>query len=147
MKLTRLLVPAALTAVGVLPLVSNVVSAQKPLTPPLVISSLSGRDLFQFYCSSCHGREGKGDGPVAAQLKRQPPDLTTIALRNGGHFPSEAIERLVAGEDEPVEAHGSREMPVWGPIFRSLEPHDRLTRIRIANTVTFVESLQSGKSK
>jgi mono/diheme cytochrome c family protein len=119
--------------------------AQKPVTPPLVISSLSGRDLFQFYCSACHGREGKGDGPVASSLKREPPDLTSIALRNGGHFPTEAIEHLVTGDDVPAGAHGSREMPVWGPIFRSLEPRDRLTRIRIENVVAFVESIQSKK--
>ena len=118
-------------------------AAQRPVTPPLVISSLSGRDLFQFYCATCHGRNGKGDGPVALSLKRPPSDLTTIAVRNGGHFANEQLEKFVAGDDQPPAAHGSREMPVWGPIFRSLEPHDRLTRIRIENVVKFIESIQS----
>jgi mono/diheme cytochrome c family protein len=117
-------------------------AAQRPVTPPFVISSLSGGDLFQFYCATCHGHAGKGDGPVVQSLKKQPPDLTTIAARNGGHFPSEALLRFVAGDDRLVDAHGSREMPVWGPIFQSLEPHDRLTRIRIENVVAFIESLQ-----
>ena len=112
------------------------------MTPPLIISSLAGRDLFQFYCAPCHGSGGKGDGPVSASLKKQPPDLTTIARRNGGHFPGEKIQRFVAGDDRLVAAHGSREMPVWGPIFYSLEPHDRLTRIRIENVVMFIESMQ-----
>lgn len=143
MRFSRLVMSGALAAAMALPLASKVATAQKPLTPPLVISSLSGRDLFQFYCSTCHGREGKGDGPVASSLKQQPPDLTTIAARNGGHFPTEAIEHLVAGDEQPIGAHGSREMPVWGPIFRSLEPHDRLTRIRIANVVSYVETIQS----
>ena len=115
--------------------------AQRPITPPLVIASLSGRDLFQFYCASCHGPGGKGDGPVAASLKRQPPDLTTIASRHEGRFPTEEIQRFVRGDDVPA-AHGDREMPVWGPIFMSLEPHDRLTRVRIENVVAYVESLQ-----
>jgi mono/diheme cytochrome c family protein len=145
MNLSRVIILWALAVAIAVPFSSEVATAQKPLTPPLVISSLSGRDLFQFYCSTCHGREGKGDGPVASSLKRPPPDLTTIARRNDGHFPSDAIVHLVSGEDPPVGAHGSREMPVWGPIFRSLEPHDRLTRIRIENVVKFVESIQTLK--
>ena len=115
--------------------------AQRPITPPLAIASLSGRDLFQFYCAGCHGRDGKGDGPVAASLKRLPPDLTTIASRHGGRFPKEDLERFVSGDDARP-AHLDRAMPAWGPIFRSLEPHDRLTQVRIENVVAFVESLQ-----
>ena len=79
---------------------------------------------------------------MAPSLKNLPPDLTTIAARNDGRFPSEALERYVAGDHDVPSAHGSREMPVWGPIFRSLEPHDRLTQIRIANLVAFIETLQ-----
>ena len=116
---------------------------QRSPTPPLVISSLYGRDLFQFYCATCHGRDAKGDGPVASSLKHQPPDLTTIAARNGSRFPRERIERFVSGDDVSTSAHGSREMPVWGPIFRSLDPRDSLTRIRISNVVQFIESIQS----
>lgn len=116
--------------------------AQRPITPPLAISSLSGADIFQFYCASCHGPRGKGDGPVAASLKRLPPDLTTIAVRHEGRFPTDSLERFVAGDGEAPPAHGSREMPVWGPIFRSLEPRDPLTRIRIENVVAFIASLQ-----
>jgi cytochrome c553 len=43
--------------------------------PPLVMSSMYGRDLFEFYCASCHGRDGKGSGPVAPALKTPPPHL------------------------------------------------------------------------
>jgi mono/diheme cytochrome c family protein len=121
---------------------SHAAAAQRPLTPPQVISSLSGGDLFRFYCAPCHGAGGSGDGPVSASLKKQPPDLTRITARNGGHFPSEDLQRFVAGDERLVAAHGSREMPVWGPIFQSLEPHDRLTRIRIENVVKFIESIQ-----
>jgi mono/diheme cytochrome c family protein len=110
--------------------------------PPSVIPSLYGGDLFRFYCSSCHGREGKGDGPVVSSLRRPPPDLTTIATRHDGRFPREAIERFVSGEADPALAHGSREMPVWGPIFYALDPNDTLTRVRIANIVAFIESIQ-----
>ena len=145
MKRSRVVALGVLAVTMSVALSTGGAEAQKPLTPPLVISSLSGRDLFQFYCSTCHGREAKGDGPVASTLKRRPPDLTTIARRNGGQFPSEAIVRLVTGDDQPDGSHGSREMPVWGPIFRSLEPHDRLTRIRIENVVGYIESIQATK--
>ncbi len=110
---------------------------------PLVIPSMSGGDLFRFYCASCHGRDGQGDGPVAAALTRRPPDLTTIASRNGGRFPTDRVEGFVTGNREPTLAHGSAEMPVWGPIFRALDPQDRMNRIRIENVVAFIESIQS----
>jgi mono/diheme cytochrome c family protein len=145
MRLSRFAIACAIVGAGAMfaPSSVAVALAQKPITPPLVISSLSGRDLFQFYCSTCHGRDGKGRGPVASALKRTPADLTTIARRRAGVFPFETIERLVTGDDRPIDEHGSREMPIWGPIFRSLEPHDRLTAIRIANIVAYIESIQT----
>jgi mono/diheme cytochrome c family protein len=111
--------------------------------PPLLIPSMAGGDIFRFYCASCHGREGKGDGPVAAALNRRPPDLTTIARRNGGRFPTDRVERFVTGDREPTLAHGSADMPVWGPIFQALDPQDRMNRIRIENVVAFIESIQT----
>lgn len=30
---------------------------------PLVIRSIFGQDLYQFYCSNCHGTDGKGRAP------------------------------------------------------------------------------------
>jgi mono/diheme cytochrome c family protein len=111
--------------------------------PPLLIPSVSGGDLFRFYCASCHGREGRGDGPVASALNRRPADLTAIAKRNGGHFPTDRVERFVTGDRDPFSAHGSADMPVWGPIFQVLDPQDRMNRIRIENVVAFLESIQS----
>jgi mono/diheme cytochrome c family protein len=115
-------------------------------TPPpsLVIPSTAGGDLFRFYCATCHGRDGKGDGPVAAALNRRPADLTLIARRNGGHFPAVRMEDYVTGNREPMAppAHGSMDMPVWGPIFQALDPQDVLNRVRIANIMAFVESIQ-----
>jgi mono/diheme cytochrome c family protein len=111
--------------------------------PPLLIPSVAGGDLFRFYCASCHGRDGKGDGPVASALNRRPPDLTTIARRNGGRFPTDRVERFVTGDREPTIAHGSADMPVWGPIFQALDSDDRMNRIRIENVVAFMESIQT----
>ena len=111
--------------------------------PSLVIQSLSGGDLFRAYCATCHGRDGKGDGPVASALNRRPSDLTTIAKRNGGRYPTDRIERFVSGDREATLAHGSSEMPVWGPIFQALDPRDTVNRVRIENLVAFIESIQT----
>ena len=114
-----------------------------PKTPPLVIASLYGRDLFEFYCAPCHGRDGKGRGPVASALTVRPADLTTISARNAGRFPTEHITAYVTGNStRPITSHGSTEMPVWGPIFRSLDSNDAMARERVSNIVQYIQSLQ-----
>lgn len=112
--------------------------------PPLVMSSMYGRDLFTFYCASCHGRDGKGSGPVVPALKTPPPDLTTMTRRNSGTFPRARVDSFVTGDGGRLTpAHGSKEMPVWGPIFQGLDPHDTMNKIRISNIVAHIESIQS----
>lgn len=139
---------AALAALLLVGLFQSGPSAQSTAPPNrrLVIDSMYGPDLFQFYCATCHGRDGKGRGPVAPSLRGAPPDLTTIRLRSGGAFPRARVEALVTGaSDPPAVAHGSREMPVWGPIFQGLDPSDTMNRIRIANIVEYLESIQLAK--
>ena len=112
--------------------------------PPLVIASMSGRDLFEFYCASCHGRDGKGAGPTAPALKTLPPDLTTIARRHGGTFPKADVEAFVTNA-RPLDtrgAHGSKDMPVWGPIFRGLDAHDAMNRARLDALVAHLAAMQ-----
>jgi mono/diheme cytochrome c family protein len=107
-----------------------------------LISSLEGQALYREYCAVCHGEQGKGDGPMARALKSPPADLTHIAMRNGGTFPMKKIERIISG-DSPVEAgHGTREMPVWGPIFSQIAWDVDLGNIRVANLAKYIESLQ-----
>jgi mono/diheme cytochrome c family protein len=80
------------------------------------LSGYSGTDLYTRYCASCHGLHGEGDGPVAPFFKLQPPDLTKIARRRGGEFPSEEIHKIIDGR-QTVAPHGTRSMPVWGLEF------------------------------
>lgn len=75
-----------------------------------------GRESYVQYCSSCHGADGRGAGPVAQALKTPPPDLLTIATRSGGHFDAKRVASLIDGRDMPA-VHGTREMPVWGKRF------------------------------
>ena len=124
----------------------GLVSAQKPDpgTTRFVIPSMAGQDLFSFYCAPCHGRDAKGNGPVAAALKSAPPDLSRLSLRNGGTFPRGRVVQFIAGGGTTLSgAHGSGEMPVWGPIFFALDPSDeRMALIRVENTVQYLESIQ-----
>lgn len=76
----------------------------------------SGRVLYRRYCASCHGLDGKGDGPVAVTMKDGPTDLTTLARRAGGRFDERQIIAIIDGR-KLVAAHGPRDMPVWGAIF------------------------------
>lgn len=122
-------------------LVAGAAAAQR--TTPLVIDSMVGRDLFLFYCATCHGRDGKGSGPVAAALKTPPPDLTAIAARYGGSFPRGRVVAFVTDEEPAAAAHGPREMPVWGPIFRGLDRSDTRAKVRIENLVSYIESIQA----
>jgi cytochrome c553 len=84
--------------------------AQGQPTPPLMLDSVAGSDSFRFYCASCHGTTGKGDGPAASALKTRPPDLTSLARQNGGTFPRDRVRDLVTGTASPIAAHGSRDM-------------------------------------
>jgi hypothetical protein len=34
-------------------------------------------------------------------------------------------------------------MPVWGPTFRSLDPSDTRVKVRIANLVAYIASIQA----
>jgi mono/diheme cytochrome c family protein len=95
--------------------------------------------MFQTYCAVCHGADGKGSGPAAAALKKTPADLTRIKERNGGVFPAIHVRRFIEGLDE-IPAHGSREMPMWGDLFRALNRDS--AELRISGLTRYVESLQ-----
>lgn len=84
--------------------------------------------MFDTYCAVCHGKEGKGDGPASKSLTKVPADLTRINARNGGTFPEVKIRRYIEGLDE-VPAHGTRDMPMWGDLFKSLNRDTAAIRV------------------
>jgi len=123
--------------------VATVGQARRPRNSSLFLESLTGRDSFEFYCASCHGSSGMGNGPVASALKTLPANLTVLARRNSGSFPKERVASLLRGEEPGLAAvHGSTEMPVWGPVFRFLDPSDARVKLRIENLVAYIETLQ-----
>ena len=117
-----------------------------PRTPPLTIDSLTGPDTYASYCAGCHGRTGRGDGPVAGSLRTPMPDLTTLSARNGGAFPRTQVRAAIVNTERPIVAHGTRDMPVWGPIFHALDANDRRVDVRIDNVVAFVQTMQPASS-
>ena len=104
---------------------------------------MSGKELYVSYCAMCHGMEGKGGGPFSPQLKVWPPDLTQLAKKNNGTYPAMHVSEMVDGEFGKASAHGSREMPIWGPVFRTMaHGHHDNAQFRINSLVKHVESLQ-----
>jgi mono/diheme cytochrome c family protein len=102
----------------------------------------SGRAIFQQYCASCHGALAKGDGPMAAVLKKMPPDLTQLSRRHQGKFPEEYVRAVLEFGPGP-SAHGSADMPSWGPIFRYYDKqNERVVQQRIRNLTNYLASLQ-----
>lgn len=98
-----------------------------------------GRKLFTRYCASCHGTDAKGGGPVAKNLKTTPPDLTRIE-KIDGKFPATRIEQKIQGE-AMTTSHGTREMPVWGSIFRR-QAGEGFAKLEIYNLTKYLESIQ-----
>ena len=106
-----------------------------------LIYSVKGPDLFRAHCAPCHGSDAKGGGPVAPTLKSKPADLTVIAKNNGGKFPSARVLKIISGE-EVLASHGSREMPIWGPIFHQIEADQDFGNVRLQNLIKYLESIQ-----
>ena len=108
----------------------------------------SGAYLFKTYCASCHGTSARGDGPLAGSMRRRPPNLTEIARRNGGMYPTELVYRTIDGR-QPIRGHGGPDMPVWGDAFlRSADSADEASvRARIQALVDFLETIQATDSQ
>jgi mono/diheme cytochrome c family protein len=83
----------------------------------------AAKAAFHRYCASCHGVEGKGNGPIATALKYPPTNLTELSKNNHGEFPRQRVYDVIDGRAE-VRAHGPRDMPVWG---EQLKPRDMPT--------------------
>ena len=104
-------------------------------------TKLSGAGMFKDYCAVCHGRDAKGHGPAASALKQAPPDLTKLAQRHDDKFPDAYVENVLRnGVKAP--AHGDAEMPVWGPLFESMDLDPFISRVRINSLVSYLKSIQ-----
>jgi mono/diheme cytochrome c family protein len=109
--------------------------------PIQTTSAASGVEMFNSYCAACHGKDAKGDGPAAGALKVPPANLPELAKKNNGKFPADHVASVL--RSGVSGAHGSPEMPVWGPLFSAVSGRDdSIVQMRIANLVRYLESLQ-----
>ncbi len=129
-------------------------SATTTEAPPSMTSPqlAEAAEDFNTYCSVCHGRDAKGNGPVAKELKTPPADLTRISVRSGGEFPADDVFRTIEGLDMPL-AHGTSEMPIWGALFvrqavgegvliEDAKTAARVATDRIKRLVDYLETIQ-----
>jgi mono/diheme cytochrome c family protein len=105
------------------------------------IQTVNGAQIFRDYCATCHGVDGRGNGPTTSALRYKVPDLTEISKRTGDKFPSVRIRNIIEGT-ETLTGHGSREMPIWGPIFHQVDVDQDLGNVRTDNVTRYIESIQ-----
>lgn len=104
-----------------------------------------GRNEYMASCASCHGVSAKGDGAMRPHLTKAPTDLTIMAKRNGGVFPTQYAWEVIDGRTSVViGAHGAREMPVWGYVYRAedTQPADLNARNRISSLLDYLARIQ-----
>jgi mono/diheme cytochrome c family protein len=131
----------AIVALGLWPTAGSTQTPTPSATDPTVAR---GAVLYRIHCASCHGAEAKGDGPVASALRKKPDDLTGLARREAGKFPDERVRSFIDGRTE-LDAHGAREMPVWGLSFaeRGLDAtRESEIQAEIRALARYIESLQ-----
>lgn len=102
----------------------------------------SGSEMFLSYCATCHGNDGKGGGPAASALKKAPANLTLLTQKNHGKIPVLMVRNMIQG-DTATAAHGSRDMPMWGDIFRSVSTGQSVVDIRIRALTDYIEKFQA----
>jgi mono/diheme cytochrome c family protein len=134
----------AIVALWVLALSGTLAAQAKPEIVQRIPPATNADDpatMFREYCAACHGPQGKGNGPAAAALKTVPADLTRISARNDGKFPDVKVKRYIEGLDQ-IAAHGSRDMPVWGQLFRTMPGGQSTVPLRVQQLSDYIKSLQ-----
>ncbi len=132
-------------------IVASVLMAGVMLAPGLVTAAAAqeykqtttGGEVFRTYCASCHGTTARGDGPLASAMNRKPANLTEIAKRNGGQFPTELVFKVIDGR-QAVRGHGGPDMPVWGDVFTRSRDAGDAERVKavIQSLVDYLGSIQ-----
>jgi mono/diheme cytochrome c family protein len=108
------------------------------------VAAQAGHNLYEQHCMECHGIRGRGDGPLAEELKVAPADLTLIAKRRGGVFPEAELREIIDGRRR-VRAHGPANMPIWGEVFAESAAgaqHEIEVRDRVNSLVVYLQSIQ-----
>ena len=106
----------------------------------------AGHEEYVQYCASCHGTEGKGNGPLAEDLRIPPADLTHVSARHGGVFPEATMAEVIDGRRR-LRGHGPANMPVWGHRFNvetgTRPAGDFAVRGRMLLLIEYLRSIQA----
>jgi mono/diheme cytochrome c family protein len=117
-------------------------ASSKTVIPVNKTAATNGHEMYSNYCAPCHGTDGRGHGPAAAALKSQPTDLTVLSRNNHGKFPDTHIVAVLQFGSETT-AHGSAQMPVWGPILGNMNRANiQEKQLRISNLSRYLETIQ-----
>jgi mono/diheme cytochrome c family protein len=109
------------------------------------VNPTDGKQMYSSYCAPCHGTDGRGTGPVAGALKSPPTDLTTLAKTHNGKYPDSHVVAVLQFGSE-LAAHGTVQMPVWGPVLGKISSNVNKTtesQLRIANLSRYLQSIQA----
>ncbi len=99
-----------------------------------------GEQEYSSFCATCHGSDGKGNGPKANQLSATPTNLTLLSKENGGSFPETAVYNIIDGR-RVGDLHG-QEMPIWGEHFKEIVGNEEAVDERISNLIEYLISIQ-----
>ncbi len=116
----------------------NAAAAQNPCGYAF---SVTGQKLFEDHCAGCHGLDGKGKGPFAADQKRPPADLTSIAKRWDGKFPGDSVVEIIRRGGGIPGHETDQVMPVWGKVF-SGECGPAFSRRAVVELKRYLETMQ-----
>ena len=137
-------------ALGVVALgVGTTANAQQ--SGPAASSVDVGKYEYDGHCAICHGLSGtaKEEGAYSSLLSKTIANLTTLSKNNGGVFPFARVYQTIDGREQ-VQAHGTREMPVWGREYMAMSAnispyydHEAFARGKILALTEYVYRLQA----
>ena len=140
MKRSTVSLSAVLLAVPALLAAPFAFSDGQSISAKAAEGEVSGADEFQRYCALCHGRDGRGLGPVSDAMTRPAADLTLIAKRNDGVFPFEKVAETIR-HGGGIAEHTRSRMPAWSKNLSAGSGPAHADAIVLAVT-KYVQSLQ-----
>ena len=112
------------------------------------VSRNAGQMIFADNCAECHGADAKGGGPWAENLETPPADLTKIASRRNGVWPTLEVMSIIDGYSKRTIPR--EEMPIIvglseGPMvdFDTGNGLVEPTPARLVAIANYLESIQS----
>jgi mono/diheme cytochrome c family protein len=117
--------PAASPTAAETTAASNVTETTKNPLTDLAAAAQAGKPLYEANCADCHGKTGKGDGPLAESIEHKPADLTQ------GDVPADPDGELFLVIKNGKMKEGKVSMP----------PAKKLTDEQIWQVVAYVRTL------